>query len=297
MIRDDSPLVSVLLPSYNHEKYVASAIESVLNQTYKNIELIVLDDGSTDRSVEIISELNEKNKFTFIKQSNKGLIKSLEILGSKANGDYISLFSSDDLYHPEKIETLVTYLEDNPEFVMAYSKIDLIDKGGKVTNSITECYESGDIFFKLLSGDFFINGLTTLIRRSEYFSYKRDELYIDDFQFWLEVSRNSKIGFVDKVTAYYRIHNNHLSTNLIEMQKAEHETLMKYVDVDGFKIALDKWNLRWFRSFSLCYKKIAIKRFLPRVILSRQIFTLGFLKGLIKLLIPCGFFNNERAEK
>lgn len=281
------PLVSVLLPSYNHEQYIQAAIESVYQQTYQNIELIVIDDGSTDNSVEILTQLQKKYGFVFFQQENEGLIATLEKLGELANGEYISLFSSDDLYHPNKIDTLVSYLENNRQFSMVYSKIALINSESESKLVVDEPYQEGDIFFKLLCGDFFINGLATLVRADVYSSYTRMNSYIDDLQFWLALSRHNPIGFVNEVTAYYRIHNNHLSKDLIKMQKSEFDILMRYSGVKDFSIALNKWYLRWFRAFAPCYKVIAVQKFLMKVVLSRNLFSLSFIKGIVRLCLPC----------
>lgn len=281
------PLVSVLLPSYNHEQYIQAAIESVYQQTYKNIELIVIDDGSTDKSVDILTKLQNEYGFVFLQQENQGLIATLEKLGSLAKGEYISLFSSDDLYHPEKIDVLVSYLENNNQFSMVYSKIGLINSKSESIAVIDEPYQEGDIFFQLLCGDFFINGLATLVRSEVYFSHTRMNSYIDDLQFWLALARHHQIGFVDKVTAYYRIHNNHLSKDLIKMQQSEYEILIQYAEVKNFSFAMNKWNLRWFRAFVPCYKTTAIQKFFMKVLMSRNILTLSFLKGIVRLFLPC----------
>ena len=280
-------LVSVLLPSYNHEQYIQAAIESVYQQTYQNIELIVIDDGSTDKSVEILTNLQKKYGFVFLQQENQGLIATLEKLGGLAKGEYISLFSSDDVYHPEKIDVLVSYLENNKQLAMVYSKIGLINSQSQSIEVIDEPYQEGDIFFKLLCGEFFINGLATLVRSEVYFSHTRMNSYIDDFQFWLAIAKHHQIGFVDKVTAFYRIHNNHLSKNIIKMQKSENEILMQYAEDEGFSVVMDEWNLRWFRAFAPCYKTIAIQKFFIKVLMSRKILTLSFFKGVVRLFLPC----------
>lgn len=283
------PLVSVLLPSYNHEHYVQAAIESVCKQTYQNIELIVIDDGSTDQSVEIISKLQEKYGFNFIKQENQGLIATLYKLGSLATGKYISNIASDDLYHPEKIEILVDYLEANDDFSMVYSRISIINSQSIFIKEVNEHYREGSIFFELLCGDFFINGVAALVRSDVYFSYERIDCYIEDLQLWLAIAKNHQIGFVDKVTAYYRIHNNHLSSDLVKMQKAEYEIIMQYSDVVNFSVVMNKWNLRWFKAFAPCHKLIAIQDYLMKNLLSKNLFSLSFLKGVIRLFLTCKF--------
>lgn len=287
MCRKHDPLVSILLPSYNHAKYIEAAIDSVYQQTYKNIELIVIDDGSTDKSFDILSGLQEKYGFYLFQQENKGIICTLESLGELANGEYISLFSSDDLYHPEKIELLVEYLEINQQFSMVYSKIALINDQSELVQVIEEPYQAGDIFYELLSGTFFINGLSALVKADAYFSITRTNSYIDDLQFWLALSKNNKIGFVDEVTAYYRIHENHLSKDFVKMQCSEYEILKRYKDDPFYNEAMNEWNLRWFRMFAPCHKRIAIGQFLLKVLRSRNVISIRFLKGLLRLFLPC----------
>lgn len=285
------PLISVLLPSYNHERYIKEAILSVLNQTYKNIELIVIDDGSSDKSNDIIKDLQNKYSFKYIHRENKGLIKTFEELLNYANGDYISLFSSDDVYMNNKIEVLVNYLENNEEYDVAYSKISIMDANSNIINYIHENYRSGYIFDNLLKGDFFINGLGALIRTDIYKKYQRTDSYIDDLQLWLKISKNHKFGFIDEYLACYRIHNNHLSSNLFKMQNAEYEIISKYSNEPIFDEAVRKWNIRWLGSFGKCNKLYAIKYFLFKNISYRNFFDLNFYKSLLKLLIPCFIFK------
>lgn len=285
------PLVSVLLPSYNHANYIEEAIISIANQTYKNIELIIIDDGSTDGSDEIIKKLQEKHTFNYEHQINCGLIKTLDKLIKKANGKYISLFSSDDLYTLNKIEKLVNFLEQNTNYAMVYSKIALIDAHSHVYKTVEEPYKAGKIFEDLLSGNFFINGLGVLIKKEIYEKYTRIESYIDDLQLWLQIAKHHEIGFVNDVLAFYRIHHNHLSSNLFKMQKAEYEIISQYSDEPIYPAALNSWNIRWFGSFAKCHKKYAIQTFLLKILKMRNFFTKEFYKGLIKLILPCIFFQ------
>jgi alpha-1,3-rhamnosyltransferase len=288
MSLDNLPLVSVLIPSYNHEKYVGEAILSVVNQTYKNIELIVIDDGSTDSSPKIISKLQETYKFIYIQRENKGLIKTLEELRKIARGKYISLFSSDDKYALEKIEKLVKFMENNYNNGMVYSKIITIDNLSNVGNQISEHYKSGNIFDDLVKGEFFINGLTALIKKEVYDQFYYDSsIYIDDLQIWLKIAEKYEIGFVDEYLAYYRKHDNHMSGNLLKMQESEEQIINQYKHKDCYDEAINEWNLRWFHNTSLCHKMVAFNKYLPRVLRLKNLFRLKVYKALIRFLIPC----------
>ncbi len=114
---NDLPLVSVIIPCYNHEKYLEQSILSVINQTYKNIELIVIDDGSKDKSVELIKNLQKTSDFKFIAQENIGVCKTLNKAVKLSVGKYISILASDDYWEITKIEKQVNILENsNSEF-------------------------------------------------------------------------------------------------------------------------------------------------------------------------------------
>lgn len=112
MINENSqPLVTVIIPSYNHSTYVECAIVSVIRQTYKHVQLIVIDDGSTDSSVEKLMILKDKFNFTLIIQKNAGICKTLNrAIRESARGDYISILASDDYWHTEKLKIQINAL-------------------------------------------------------------------------------------------------------------------------------------------------------------------------------------------
>lgn len=102
------PKVSIIIPVYNGEKYVSEAIKSALNQTYKNIEVIVIDDGSEDKTETICKSFGKKIKY--FKKKNGGVSSALNLAIKKMRGDYFSWLSHDDLYYPEKIERQIKFL-------------------------------------------------------------------------------------------------------------------------------------------------------------------------------------------
>ena len=126
------PLVSVIIASYNHAAYVEASILSVLTQTYPNIELLVVDDGSQDDSVNKIEQLRLKHNFYFRSQINQGLAKTLNDCIARANGSLIAPFGSDDIMLPERIATQVNYLQDKPEVGICAGNITTIDSEGNV---------------------------------------------------------------------------------------------------------------------------------------------------------------------
>jgi alpha-1,3-rhamnosyltransferase len=119
---DNSLLVSVIIPCYNHEKYVSEALESVFNQTYKNIELIVIDDESKDDSVSVVKEIQKRYPFTFITQENMGVCKTLNKAISLSKGEYIALLASDDYWDLSKIEKQIECLNSNPDSEFCFTQ-------------------------------------------------------------------------------------------------------------------------------------------------------------------------------
>lgn len=126
------PLVSVIISSYNHAPYIEASIESVLAQTYSQIELLVIDDGSKDDSVERISRLRDLYTFDFMVQPNQGLSRTLNAAIARARGSLIVPFGSDDIMLPERIALQVAYLEGKPEVGICAGNIQTIDTSGAV---------------------------------------------------------------------------------------------------------------------------------------------------------------------
>jgi glycosyltransferase involved in cell wall biosynthesis len=116
----DHPLVSVIIPTYNYEKYIAAALDSVFAQTYRPIEVIVVDDGSTDKSAEIISTYPEVRYFY---QSNQGPAIARNVAISNANGEFIAFLDADDQWQPDKLSIQIAYMIDNPDIDMTTTKV------------------------------------------------------------------------------------------------------------------------------------------------------------------------------
>ena len=138
--------VSVIIPVYNSEKFLQESIESVLNQTYENIEIITVDDGSTDDSLEVLKQ--HSKKITIISQENQGLASALNTGIKKADGKWFKWFSPDDIMNPDTIETLVECAKKLPENTIIYSNWDIIDQNGKKLRSFSESNYNDLKFFE-----------------------------------------------------------------------------------------------------------------------------------------------------
>ncbi|NWB30957.1 glycosyltransferase [Pseudomonas gingeri] len=147
---DTQPLVTVIIASYNHAPYIEQSILSVLNQTYPNIELLVVDDGSTDDSAERIRRLQAEHGFDFQVQKNQGLTNTLNGAIARSQGSLIAPFGSDDIMLPERIAVQVAYMEGKPEVGICAGNIELIDSEG---NLFPEKRQRRDVPFRRLDFD------------------------------------------------------------------------------------------------------------------------------------------------
>ena len=279
----NKPLVSVVVPCYNHEEYVEETIESVLNQTYKNIELIVIDDGSKDNSVQVIQQLADKYGFTFIYRSNKGLSTTLNEAIGLSKGKYISLCASDDVYMFDKIETQVEFMEEQPEYGMCYGKVVYFEDSIENTSEYQNSNKQGWVFEDLLH-DCFIPAPSTFIRKDvlEELSGFDDKLWIEDWDMWLRIAQKYQIGFIDEFFTYYRMHDTNISKETFKMYEAEKKILEKYINNKHYKKVIDKHKVMWFSLLSRSHKKESLK-YLSHSI--KYIFTdLTVLKSLVKLV-------------
>ncbi|WP_028631876.1 glycosyltransferase [Pseudomonas parafulva] len=143
----EQTLVTVIIASYNHGPYIEQSILSVLNQTYPHIELLVIDDGSSDDSVERIQRLQAQHGFDFRVQRNKGLTQTLNDAIARARGELIAPFGSDDIMMPDRIAIQVQYMADKPEVGICAGNIELIDAQGEL---FPEARQRRDVPFRRL---------------------------------------------------------------------------------------------------------------------------------------------------
>jgi alpha-1,3-rhamnosyltransferase len=254
------PLVSVIIPSYNHEHFVCDAIKSILNQTYSNIELIVIDDGSKDHSVDRINELKTNNHFTFIHRPNKGLACTLNEGLKLVSGDFIAFCASDDIYHPDRVRLQLEAMVENNSSA-SYTKSLVIDDFGGVLQADTELYnknlKGGHIFDDLFTFKFVPP--VTFMYKTDFFLTKiiefNSELAAEDFDISLTASESNQISFIDEFLYSYRspraIGGGRVrNVAKLEVSESHLKSLMRYESHPLFNDALSEWNYRRFIMYS-----------------------------------------------
>ena len=206
------PKVSIIIPVYNGEKFVSIAIDSALRQTYENIEVIVVNDGSTDETEKICKSYGDKIKY--IKKENGGVSTALNAAIKQMTGQYFSWLSHDDIYYPEKVEKEIKYLEDNDLIgtdTIIYSNFSLIDGDGNFTDDIIfdSIIMNQDSSYSFLKGG--IDGVTLLIPKQAFDKvgmFDENLRCIQDYALWFEMYKKGyKFVHIPDVLAVTRIHS------------------------------------------------------------------------------------------
>jgi|GEM_PF-417635 len=208
------PTVSVIIATYNREKFIGAAVESVLKQTYKDFEVIIIDDGSNDSTKEIIESLKD-SRIRYYYQDNKGRSNARNKAIELAKGKYITFLDSDDLYLPEKLKIQVDYFEKHPDTYMIYTSAHCIDEVG---NYLIEKYEATTSGWLYKDIAFFVPltiTLPTVMVRREVFDKAGnfDEVMyrFEDTDMWRRISKHYEIKAISKFTCELRTHSdNHL---------------------------------------------------------------------------------------
>ncbi|NER34465.1 MAG: glycosyltransferase [Oscillatoria sp. SIO1A7] len=216
------PLISVIIPVYNGEKTIRETIESVCNQTLSDWELIVINDGSQDSTLETLSSIQDPRLKVF-SYPNAGQAASRNRGLALASGKYISFLDADDLWTADKLELQLKALENNPEAAVAYSWSNCIDESGQFYRRGIHIALNGDVYANLLLIYFLENGSNALIRRQaldEIGGFDESLPPAEDWDFWLRVGARYPFVAVPVPQILYRVSANSASTNIWRMERA-----------------------------------------------------------------------------
>jgi glycosyltransferase involved in cell wall biosynthesis len=206
------PLVSVIMPVYNSEKYLKEAIDSILSQSYKNIELVIVNDGSTDSSKAIILRYSDSRIFLIENESNSGIVYSRNRGLEMASGEYVATLDSDDIALPERIEKQVGFLESNLVYGMCGTYYISIDSNGAIREKIKFPTENRDIVTYLTLGNCFCNS-TVMVRSkiAKELKYREKFDIVEDYELWYRISKQAKLFNLQFYGTLYRVHGTNIS--------------------------------------------------------------------------------------
>ncbi len=225
----ETPLVTIIAVCYNHARFVIECLDSVRNQTYPHVQIIIMDDCSQDDSVGLIRDWIERYgiECSFIAhQKNQGLCRTLNEALELAQGEYISIVATDDLWLPEKLAMQVDVLERQPSDVgVVYSDSwQITEEGELLPELLLKPYQErygtlpeGDIYSRLLEGDF-IPALNPLTRRKCYdvVGQYDERLSYEDWDMWLRIAQKFKFSFLPQVVTKYRHVSNSMTRTIHE---------------------------------------------------------------------------------
>ena len=308
----NSPKVSVILPVFNAELYVKDSIQSILNQTFFDFELIVINDGSTDRSEEIILEFKDNRIKYFKNNTNLKLIETLNLGLNLANGKYIARIDADDIAFSNRFEKQVEFLERNTEYGLIGSFAQSIGVENKIMKYVEDDEE---IRFALVTHNPFIHSsvmFRSAILLEKNLKYCKEQIHVEDYHLWISFLKFTKGKILSDILIQYRIHDNQISNRFNIIQKSNSLKIQRkylnenlspndnrlisyflddnnsfsYLEAFDFGLAivkkkeiLNQFEIKFYKS---CLHKIKNQLY------DNESFSVGFL---LKLIFSCNIFT------
>ena len=283
----NNPLVSIITPTYNRASFLEETLNSILNQDYKNIEYIVIDDGSTDNTVELLDKY--KNKLKYISQKNSGEVLAINKGLTLVKGEIIGVVSSDDLLYPNAVSEAVQLFTSNDNISITYRDYDRIDENSRI---IENCKTHDFDFINMLRwhenmlgvGAFFKKELAVKLNGRDP-SYR----FMADFDFWLRASLEYNIKRIPKTLAAYRQHSDSTS------EKSKGRSLAS----EHVKLIKNFYNIPYHSEAILNVKKQAYSSAYYYAFASekrKNIFHMFFYLSASILYWPKNFFSKDKNK-
>lgn len=223
--------VSVIIPCYNTAPFLEDAIRSVLNQSYADFELIIVDDGSTDSTRQIAAGFLSDQRIRYLYQENRGLSAARNIGIALAVGDFVALLDADDIWEPEKLACQVALLCQSREVGMVFSDFSTFDSGGIIACSkIPSLLIETITFSQLFVCNNFIYPSTVVLRKSAFVESGGFDVSlrsIEDYDLWLRIAQRYRIVGINAPLVWIRQHDSNMSGNVPRMLESELEVLEK----------------------------------------------------------------------
>ena len=255
-------LVSVIMPTYNHAQYIGEAIDSVLNQTYRNLELIIIDNYSKDNTEKIVASYKD-DRIKYLKFKNNGVIAASRNYGIKhSRGEYIAFLDSDDMWEFVKLEKQIPLFEKKPVVGLVYSDAYRINSNGNIIGKFSDDinYFRGKIFHKLLF-ECFIAPLSSVVMRKivfhkvGVFSIKYN--IFDDYDLYLRIAELFEIDYNCEPLLRYRHHSSNVSKNNLSVKEGldilDHWLKKKQEIKDSYRDSIGRRKFLLYTKLALSY--------------------------------------------
>jgi len=255
------PAISVLMTAYNSELFIRKAIQSVLDQTFSDFELIVYNDGSTDRTVAVVKEFADPRIRLLSSEKNRGVTYARQTTLSLAKGKYVAILDSDDIAFPTRLEKQYKFLETHPDVKLCGGNAVVIDeKGNHIVETLIPFYRPEELKVKLFFNNIFVNS-TVMYRREEVLSLGgyRDRVLAEDYDLFVRLANLYEIYILtEEFLVYYRLHSNNISqtkrNKIIEEVREIKREQLAFVGIRNIELylpSIEALTSRQFRNQSI----------------------------------------------
>lgn len=240
--------VSVLMPVYNAEKYLAEAIDSIIAQSYTNWELILINDGSTDSSEAIILSYADRRIKYHKNEQNIGLIDTLNKGIDLCKGKYIARMDADDIAMPDRLKNQVALMNHNTELVLCGTNALVIDNDGNKTGEIINTDSNTLLQISLLFTNPFIHP-SVLIRKEalDNLRYNKQAIHIEDYELWTKIAGKGKLANISQPLLKYRWHDTNVSVKHADTQEQLKDQLIESLIIEKLQLHPTPEELRLHR--------------------------------------------------
>lgn len=255
----ESNLVSIIMPAYNGERFIKQAIESVLAQMHFNWELIVVDDGSTDGTAQMVSSFKDQ-RIIYTYQENCGQAAALNRGLDIARGEYITTLDVDDWFTSNSLCDRAEFLDNHPRYDVVYGDGIFCDLDGNQLKRFSELRIGeviGDVFGVLLSNAFYGTGANVMVRKRaiEKYNIRYDEtiVWCQDYDFYLQLAEKCHFGYVDSLIVWYRLHRANMTMTMPTDRRNESlvKVKLKTLSLPGFEKLQNQYRYLFFQNFLL----------------------------------------------
>ncbi len=216
------PTISVIIPAYNAERTILETITSVQQQTFSDLELLVINDGSTDQTLELLNSVNEP-RMKILDYPNGGVSVARNRGITHARGEFIAFLDADDLWIADKLELQLAALQQHPEAGVVYSWNYCMDEKGEIFYADNPIFFTGNVYAQLLLDNFIVNGSNCLIRRQAIASVGEFDPMVagsEDWDYWLRLALQWPFVVVEKPQIFYRLSSKSISSNVNSMERS-----------------------------------------------------------------------------
>ncbi|MDD3150026.1 MAG: glycosyltransferase [Candidatus Gastranaerophilales bacterium] len=276
-------LVSIIVTTYNRAEYLEECISSIINQTYKNIEILIIDDGSTDNTSDVVKKyFDSRIKYIYQENSGQNSAKNKGLLAS--NGQYITILDSDDMILPDKIEKQVEILESNEDVGLVYCGSFIINEKNEIIGQQKIKKHNGNVLNQLLRTNFLYNGSNALFRRDciEKAGIFEDSINrMTDWFLYLKFAMYFDFYCLDEYLVKYRVHCNNMSCGFEKYEIAGFDILNKIFVHKKFPKKLLKFKNKYY---ALRYKYVADRFFENKLLKKARYYYIQTLKSDFRLI-------------